>query len=145
MIYEISKANWPDFSSNLSASVFFERRENNLLLRYFVEEPETVAVETGFNSPVYRDSCVEFFVAFDETGYYNLEFNATGAVLGEFGTCRNNRSFIPSDILSAIDVRPSLGNNPFQLRSEKTNWALEILIPKEVFFITGSILFQKYR
>jgi hypothetical protein len=45
------------------------------------------SIHTGFQAPVYRDSCVEFFVQpRPDRGYFNFEFNCGGAVLASYIT-----------------------------------------------------------
>ncbi len=45
------------------------------------------AVHAGFQEPVYRDSCVEFFVQPETAkGYFNFEFNCGGAMLASYVT-----------------------------------------------------------
>jgi hypothetical protein len=63
--------------------VFFRVGEKEPLVRY-----------RKFQDPVYKDSCVEFFVdMFPEKhlGYVNLEMNAAGTLLAAFGPDRNHR------------------------------------------------------
>jgi hypothetical protein len=44
-------------------------------------------VHTGFQAPVYQDSCVEVFLQpKPEPGYFNFEFNAGGALLASYVT-----------------------------------------------------------
>lgn len=44
-------------------------------IKYLEEENAIRAVNNGYNSPVYEDSCLAFFISFDDSGYYNFEFN----------------------------------------------------------------------
>jgi hypothetical protein len=44
-------------------------------------------VHSGFQAPVYKDSCVEFFVQpRPDRGYFNFEFNCGGALLASYIT-----------------------------------------------------------
>jgi len=52
-----------------------------------VEDRYIRCVHTAFQSPVYEDSCVEFFVQpFPDRGYFNFEFNCGGALLASYIT-----------------------------------------------------------
>lgn len=52
-----------------------------------VEDRYVRCVHTGFQSEVYEDSCVEFFVQPRiEKGYFNFEFNCGGAMLASYVT-----------------------------------------------------------
>jgi hypothetical protein len=57
----------------------------NLFLRFRVEDQFVVARHTQFQDPVWRDSCVEFFVQPRASGgYFNFEINCGGALLSYF-------------------------------------------------------------
>jgi hypothetical protein len=52
-----------------------------------VKDQHVRCVHTGFQSEVYKDSCVEFFVQPRTTdGYFNFEFNCGGALLASYIT-----------------------------------------------------------
>jgi len=106
---------------------------SNIYLNYHVEEPQVRAVNTEFNSPVWEDSCVEFF--FSPTGkeyYYNFEFNAIGTVLCGYGKDRHKREHLPDSVLTQVETVPSLGKEPIGRIWGKTPWDLRVKIPKEV-------------
>ena len=57
----------------------------NLYLRFRVEDCYVVARHTQFQDPVWRDSCVEFFVQpRPSVGYFNFEINCGGALLSYY-------------------------------------------------------------
>ena len=57
----------------------------NLYLRFRVEDRYVVAKHTEFQDPVWRDSCVEFFVQPRSSGgYFNFEINCGGALLSYY-------------------------------------------------------------
>lgn len=68
----------------------------NLVIHMECEEKNPKAIYTKSNEPVYKDSCMEFFVKFDlESEYYlNFEMNANGTLLCQYGKDRKNRTFI---------------------------------------------------
>ncbi|PWK77157.1 cellulose/xylan binding protein with CBM9 domain [Mucilaginibacter oryzae] len=106
--------------------------EQGIALKYFVKEQHTAAVYTTANAPVYKDSCVEFFIGFDTDGsYYNLEFNALGTALVGYGINRHNREEIPRAKVEKIKAlsNMSLADGDATLNS----WELTLLIPFEVF------------
>ena len=54
----------------------------HLYLRFYVEDYYVVARHTQFQDPVWRDSCVEFFVQPKTAGgYFNFEINCGGTLL----------------------------------------------------------------
>ena len=57
----------------------------NLYLRFRVEDCYVVATHAKFQDPVWRDSCVEFFVQPRSTsGYFSFEINCGGVLLSYY-------------------------------------------------------------
>jgi hypothetical protein len=108
--------------------------DTSIYLFYQVEEKEVRAVNTGFNSPVWEDSCVEFFLSLetDQSHYYNFEINAIGTILGAYGPDRNQREWLPESLLAKVETIPSLGRIPFENRETATSWNIQVKIPVEV-------------
>ena len=81
------------------------------------------AVYTGRDSPVCRDSCMEFFVNFSpETDgrYINFEANARGALHCKIGPGRGNR--VP---LASLDIpQPEL-----TAWVEEDSWSIRLFVP----------------
>jgi len=74
-----------------------------LFLQFNVEEKFIKATHGRMNDPVYEDSCVEFFISFDEgKTYYNIEINCIGTVLGGFGQGKESRQLLPETLLEKI-------------------------------------------
>ena len=65
-------------------------------LKCYEENPR--AVYSKPDDPMYKDSCLEFFVAplEEKEEYINVEMNSTGAFLCEFGKGKYDRVFISS-------------------------------------------------
>lgn len=104
---------------------------NHLYLHYAVKEPVVQAAHGKTNSPVYRDSCVEFFVSFDNgDSYYNLEFNCLGTVLAAFGKDRYSREFLPEDVLSQIQCQAVIRK---EQSARLVKWQLTVAIPFTTF------------
>lgn len=83
-------------------------------------------VEPGFH--VDKGSCVEFFISFDEEGYYNLEWNAIGACKLNYGKTRNNRLAVADELIQTINYLSAIQNT-----SEGVRWELTLLISGKVF------------
>jgi hypothetical protein len=80
-----------------------------LYVRFHVEEARPLVRFRKFQDPVYKDSCVEFFVdMFPEArlGYVNFEANAAGTLLAAFGPDREHRTPLwPEDLADhTVDV-----------------------------------------
>ncbi len=65
-------------------------------LRMTAMESDPKATYTKFDEPVYKDSCLEFFVSFNSANekYMNFEMNANGAFLAAVRTDRANKKSI---------------------------------------------------
>src|SRR5690606_19542787 len=107
-------------------------------LVFYVEEKHLKAVYRETNQPVYKDSCVEFFVSFDGKNYYNLEFNSLGTALIGYGASREAREYLPTDLIEKIQTR-SIINPANSKEGERVSWNLQIKIPLEVFYAEQSL------
>ncbi|MEN8155454.1 MAG: carbohydrate-binding family 9-like protein [Bacteroidota bacterium] len=130
--YLLEHANWvPSGSVRVHFDILHDG--SSIFLKYFVREPQVRAVNSAFNSPVWEDSCVEFFISLDgEDIYYNFEFNAIGTVLGGAGRDRNSRDWLPVEVLEKIETKPSLGRDVIESLEEETSWTLEVRLPVSV-------------
>lgn len=89
-----------------SFELFYDQK-NGFYLNMRCEEQSPQALYLNNDDPVYKDSCMEFFIDFypnRNKGYMNLEINSKGAFLCMFGKSRENRVFI-KDIAS---IRPNV-------------------------------------
>lgn len=110
-------------------SIAYDR--NHLYLQYEVKEAYLQAAQGKTNQPVYRDSCVEFFISFDEgASYYNFEFNCIGTVLAEYGTERSGRALLPEAVLRSVSCRSLLRKAKDETAR---HWELTVVLPLEVF------------
>ncbi|WP_299576736.1 carbohydrate-binding family 9-like protein [uncultured Sunxiuqinia sp.] len=114
-------------------AVNFKVAHNNesIFLSYRVQEDEVLARFSKHNSPVYTDSCVEFFVSFEgDKNYYNFEFNSLGTCLAAYGPDRHQRQSIAPETLGLIQTQTSL--NRVQGQSHRFDWQLVIQLPISV-------------
>ncbi|EHQ30381.1 carbohydrate-binding family 9-like protein [Mucilaginibacter paludis] len=102
-----------------------------ILLKYFVKEKYAVARHTEVNDLVYKDSCVEFFLSFNNgRSYYNLEFNCIGTPYCAYGMDRHNRVELPVDVVKQIVL---LNDIKKVEKQDYTEWEIALLIPFKVF------------
>lgn len=98
------------------------------------------AVHTVFQSPVWRDSCVEIFVKPENAfGYFNFEFNCGGALLASYVTDparagEGLRSFVPLAAGDDLRIRrhASLPATVDPEIDAPAVWTLEFAIPMTV-------------
>jgi hypothetical protein len=113
---------------------------DNLFLRFRAEDRYVVAKHTEFQDPVWRDSCVEFFVQPRESGgYFNFEINCGGALLSYYieDPSRTADGFAKFTRLSAehggrIRISHSLPKTVMAERLEPTEWQIAYAIPIKV-------------
>ena len=127
--YRQEHANWVP-SGKVQVQFDIVHDGSSIFLKYFVRENQVRAVNRAFNSPVWEDSCVEFFLSLDGGDhYYNFEFNAIGTVLGGYGRDKNSRDRLPVEVLEKIETNPSLGREVIENLEEETSWTLEVKLP----------------
>jgi hypothetical protein len=131
--HAIGHQNWLD-ADGIKVSFTIGHDGSNIYLNYHVEEPEVRAVNTEYNSPVWEDSCVEFFFSpsGDNAYYYNFECNAIGTILCGYGKDRHKREHLPESVLRKVVIKPSLGKKPIAGIWGASTWDLQLKIPKEV-------------
>jgi hypothetical protein len=102
-----------------------------------VQDRYVRCVRTGFQEPVYRDSCVEIFVQpGGDGGYFNFEFNCGGALLASYITdhTRTKAGFKAFSPLSADEGRRVVIYHSLPSRvdpeiEEETPWRLAFFLP----------------
>ena len=123
---------WPAYSYKPKVSFAIAYSDNSICLKYYVSEKSIRAVYAHPNDPVFKDSCVEFFISFeDEKEYYNFEFNCAGTCLLGFGTERANRKLLPENVILLIRNQALL--KPAYSQNANIDWELTVLIPLKVF------------
>src|SRR5215470_18595945 len=68
--HTVERIPWPEFSYKPQVSFSMAYEQNFILLKYFVQENFIRIQCHSDNGPVYQDSCVEFFIAFDNEEEY---------------------------------------------------------------------------
>lgn len=104
---------------------------------YYVEDRYVKCVHQGYLAPVYKDSCVEFFVKPEcAEGYFNFEFNCGGSILSSYITdhSRTSDGFKESVPLAEADLQlvkifHSLPETISEEIEGPVNWVLEFFIP----------------
>ncbi|MFI3262152.1 MAG: carbohydrate-binding family 9-like protein [Rikenellaceae bacterium] len=130
----ITNVNWPnEFPEKPEVSFVIAHDGDNVYIKYTVKEEFSQAVQLEDTGAVYRDSCVEFFVSFDGTAYYNFEFNCIGTALLAFRKERKDSRDATKEIFALIERYPSMERAVFEAK-HIDEWSLAVTIPKEAFF-----------
>ncbi len=132
---KIACCNWPDefpYAPQVSFRMF--HTGSYLMIRYDVHETYTAARVSEDNGEVWTDSCVECFIAPDDT-YYNLEATCIGRILISNRKSRTE-GVIPADrdSLDKVIRIPSLGFEPFEERVGDNVWSLTLAVPPQALF-----------
>jgi|SRR5690606_34530280 len=105
---------------------------DSLILNFSVEEKHLKAEYRNTNDPVYRDSCVEFFISFDGVNYYNLEFNCIGTgFIGYGGPDKSRRNPLRKSLVEQVRTHAVINSNAD--RHGGISWRLLINVPFSVF------------
>ena len=99
------------------------------MLKFFVTEKELRATVKETNGAVWEDSCVEFFVSFDDQGYYNIECNCMGTIHAAFGKNRMERTLLTSQQIQKIHAQTELQQDA----GPAVHWQLTLVLPLELF------------
>lgn len=136
----IASDNWPEARLSAPESECFAAHDGHTLKLLFRVRQETVrAVNSGNQSPVSQDSCVEAFFQPENSGeYWNFEFNCIGAVNGSHRETRPCPTRFSDAEISSIRRLPSLGTEPFGERAFDSAWTLLVEIPLSLMGIDAS-------
>lgn len=103
---------------------------DRIFLKYYVQETTIKASHFRSNEPVYKDSCVEFFIALEgENNYYNFEFNPIGTCKLNFGDRRSGRKLISDEAISTIRFTSTINND----NNKHRYWEITLAIPVTAF------------
>ncbi len=128
--HPLSKTPWRAFPYSPKVDFSIAHSGDYVYLKYFVAEKHLRAVNTEINSPVYEDSCVEFFISFDDTGYYNFECNSLGTFLVYFGKDLATRKPLSTETIEKIQTFTTFQRN---VNDKSVNWTITWAIPISTF------------
>ena len=141
--YHIDTVNWDSYPYRPEATFRTAHNGDSVYVNYKVNESDIKAVCSQDNGRIWEDSCVEFFISFDEESYYNIECNCIGKLLVAKGSGKEGRVPLPDVLLKRIDRWASLGNSPVENRSG--GWEVSLVIPKEIFYPEITHSFDKIK
>ncbi|MCK4627061.1 MAG: carbohydrate-binding family 9-like protein [Phycisphaerae bacterium] len=115
-----------------TVAVLYDERAVYLL--FVCADKHISAVETQPNGWVCKDSCVEFFIAFESEGvikHLNFEANCCGTIHLGFGAWREVRSHAAPEVLDAVEVKTSIPTPTKEEFLTDDGWWLSAKIPFE--------------
>lgn len=120
-----------DFTGKAEFAIAYAN--DSLFLKYYVVEEHVRAVFINTKDPVYKDSCVEFFISFNNKAeYYNLEFNCTGTCLAGYGKNKDHREFLENESVEQIKSLTKFKNMIYN-NKPMISWELTLMLPIEIF------------
>lgn len=104
--------------------------EDAIFIHYDVHEEFVKAEFIRPNENIWEDSCVEFFISFDDRKtYYNFEFNVLGTGLIGYGTSdKTSRNRLTAEEILSVSTFTQVKN----LQGDKT-WDMILVIPISLF------------
>lgn len=107
------------------------RTDQSLFIHFFVRGNLLKAEYTVDQSPVFKDSCVEFFCKVpDNPYYYNFEFNCIGTCSASRRVARTEDvQRLNKEELSSIKRYSSIGKKAFKEMQGIFEWELSVEIP----------------
>ena len=128
---KLSYEPWPLPGEKPEVGFLMAYSESAVFLKFAVQEKYFNATFTKTNDLVFKDSCLEFFIGFDELSYYNFEFNGLGTAYAAFGTA-DDRELLPETLIENIKRQVVMKNVPHN--SLPHYWELTIKIPFKLFY-----------
>lgn len=135
--HQIDQVSWAEqFPYKPAVQFQIAYTSTHLILHYKVQEEYVKAQYVRANENVWEDSCIEFFVSFDDKKtYYNIEFNVLGTGLIGYGPAvKTERNRMSAEQINSVDVFVKLQ----KINGVKT-WSSILAIPREIF---GNIAFE---
>jgi hypothetical protein len=128
--HPVNHISWPSFAYQPDVQFAIAYTNDSILFKFYVTENHIRHVNTKPNSPVYEDSCVEFFFSPDgNDDYYNFEFNPIGTCLAAYGNSRFNREYLDEKQISTIRTHSLIKNEE---NDQPVHWELAIAVPLSV-------------
>lgn len=96
-------------------------QDYGFICRMTCMESDPPAQYTRFGDPVYFDSCMEFFAAWDNQSYINIEVNSLGTLCSQFGKTQSKRK----------PITDYLGEDIFEVTPcvNEDSWSITVYIP----------------
>jgi len=132
--HDLDVANWRNKYPYAPQAKFQIAHHNQaIILHYEIKENFVKAQYIRHNEAVWEDSCVEFFVSFDEREhYYNFEFNPLGTGLIGYGPATKNlRNRLTPEEINQVSTYTQLSS----IQGDKI-WSMILCIPVTVFIHT---------
>lgn len=137
----ISNNPWPQFQNNVKAKYTIAHNGSAIFLKFQIVEQHVLA-SSSTNGDIHKDSCVEFFIAFeDDDNYYNLEFNSLGWGKIGYGSGRSNRTLLSESMIDLISSSCKINSRTID-GNKLFTWTITLVIPATVFYHNSFFTFK---
>lgn len=137
-VHAIAEATWKDEYPD-QPEVYFQivYTSEAIFIHYKVREDYIKAQYIRPNEAVWEDSCVEFFISFDQkVHYYNIEMNPLGTGLVGYGTAdKDSRSRLTAEQIQQINTYTEVSS----IGGQKL-WNTILEIPFTLFTSAGTMV-----
>lgn len=132
--YKIENYKWDvtGYKPEVEVKMFYTKLGFNI--RFTVKEEKVMAMYKTINSPVYQDSCVEFFIQPDimnNKNYINFEINALGVALIQIGKDGIKRYFIDEENFKLLSIKSDINVENINEFDNFKPWSVHLFIPFE--------------
>lgn len=125
----LSNDSWPHIKTSCRAELVIAHTGQAILLKFKISNDYFRTEARKINGEVHLDNCVEFFIAFDQSGdYYNIEFNCLGIGKMAYGRQKGKRTFVATAVIREIETLTITDRE-----GEGFNWEMTWLVPAAVF------------
>lgn len=120
-----------NYKPRAEAKLFYTKEA--IYVKFLATEKSIVVENFENNLPVYRDSCVEFFIApsNNDKRYMNFETNAIGKLLLQIGENISDRETLVNEDYSIFNIRTSAKKDNLKDFDDFKPWTIEYKIPIE--------------
>ncbi|MDH6305758.1 hypothetical protein M2459_002486 [Parabacteroides sp. PF5-5] len=140
----INVVNWEEYPYKPIAVFDIARSDTSLYIRYFVRGNSLKAIYDTDNSPVHKDSCVEFFMKKErEEGYMNFEFNCIATCDAARRKSRDVKVSLNPQEYESIRRYSSLEKRAFGEKTGVYSWELVVAIPLQLMGLDPENLPEK--
>jgi hypothetical protein len=140
----ISCINWEEFPYRPIAAFNVAYSKQYLFIHYYVRGLSLRAAHREDGSPVYEDSCVEFFCKnMNSRTYMNFEFNCAGVCDAAKRLSRDSKTSLDAASYNAIMRYSSINTPPDTELLDIRDWCLTVAIPFYLLDLDGDNLPEK--
>ncbi len=142
----IEVINWDSYPYKPIVAFDIARTDLNLYIRFFVKGNSLKALYAEDGSPVYTDSCVEFFMQKEgDSKYMNFEFNCIGTCDASLRVSRDEKESLSPEQYQSIRRLSSLDKTTFSEKKGIHSWELIVAIPFSVMGLDPKSLPEKIK